>query len=161
MNAILLINIIQLFQQNYDSVEDEEFNLFLFTLLILSIIAICICVVIGIIITLLLLLLVFGLITAGALSGSILVGLNKKSFTAGFKTFVILFSTASSAMIGGLGFWLLNKLLHWWIQEVAICTGIVSGLLGGLALGFSVAFIIQKFTTFLKAKLVKSKLIKA
>ncbi|HEX8575412.1 MAG TPA: hypothetical protein VF677_03880 [Flavobacterium sp.] len=159
MKSIMLINTIQLFQQNYNSVEDEEFNLFLFSLLILGLIGIFICVSIGIIITLLLLLVVFGLITVGALSGSILVGLNKKSFTAGFKTFVIIFSTASSAIIGGLSFWLLNKLLHWWTPEIAICTGIVSGLLGGFALGFFAAFIIQKVTTFLKAKLVrKSKL---
>lgn len=155
MKSILLLNITQLFQQNHNGVEDEGFNLFLFSLLVLGLVAICICVFIDIVITLLLLLLVFGLITAGALSGSILVGLNKKSFTAGFKTFVILFSTAGSAIISGVGFWLLNKLLHWCSQEVAIFTGIVSGLLGGFALGFFASFIIQKVTTFFKARLVK------
>lgn len=136
--------------------DEEEFNLFLFSM-VGAFIVICICVGVGIVSTLLGLLLLFGLIAAGALSTSLLVGLNKKSFTTGFKTFVILFSTLSCTVLGGIGFYLLVKITHWMEIETATLSGLGIGLISGLILGFTLSYIIQKFTTYLKAKLGKYK----
>lgn len=132
---------------------EEEFNLFLFAILILGIIFICISVLIALLITILCLFAIFGFILVGAISTSILVGINKKSFTSGFKTFVTVFSTFAFGIIGIGSFWFLNKLLHWWSETKAITIGLSLGLISGLVTGLILAFVIKKLSTFLKAKL--------
>ena len=132
---------------------EEEFNLFLFAILILGIIFICISVLIALLIAILCLFAIFGFILVGAISTSILVGINKKSFTSGFKTFVTVFSTFAFGIIGIGSFWFLNKLLHWWSETKAITIGLSLGLISGLVTGLILAFVIKKLPTFLKAKL--------
>ena len=132
---------------------DEEFNLFLFAILILGIIFICISILIALIIAILCLFAIFGFILVGALSTSVIVGINKKSFTSGFKAFVTVFSTFAFGLIGIGSFWILNKLLHWWSETKAIIIGLSIGLLSGLIAGFLLAYLINKLSTFLKSKL--------
>lgn len=132
---------------------DEEFNLFLFAILILGIIFICISVLITLLIAILCLFAIFGFILVGALSTSVIVGINKKSFTTGFKTFVTVFATFAFGIIGIGSFWFLNKLLHWWSETKTIIIGLSFGLISGLITGLTMAFIIKKLSTFLKAKL--------
>ncbi|MEM0543080.1 hypothetical protein WFZ85_10660 [Flavobacterium sp. j3] len=132
---------------------EEEFNLFLFAILILGIIFICISVLIALLIAILCLFAIFGFILVGAISTSILVGINKKSFTSGFKTFVTVFSTFAFGIIGIGSFWFLNKLLHWWSETKAITIGLSLGLISGLVTGLILAFVIKKLSTLLKAKL--------
>jgi Flp pilus assembly protein protease CpaA len=135
--------------------DDEEFNLFLFAILVLGIIFICISVLIAVLIALLSLLIIFGFIAVGALSTSVLVGINKKSFTAGFRTFTIIFSTFSFGVIGTGAFWFFNRIVHWWSQSEAIIIGLSVGLASGFIAGISVAFLIKKLSTLLKNKLEK------
>ena len=95
----------------------------------------------------------FGLISVGILSASILVGVNKKSLATGFKTFLVSSSTIGGLVICGLGLWLLNKITHWWTTKTAIIIGATCGLLAGFIFGLLAFYILQQLTTFLKKKL--------
>ena len=107
----------------------------------------------GIVLTILALLIISGLISFGILSTSILVGLNKKSFATGFKTFIVLTSTIGGLLLGGTCFWLLNKVLHWWTVKTAIIIGGTCGLLSGLLFGILTFYILQRLTNYIKEKL--------
>ncbi|MES2573949.1 MAG: hypothetical protein V4572_03320 [Bacteroidota bacterium] len=135
---------------------EEEFNMFLFAILILGIIFICISALLAILAVLVLLSIIFGFITIGALSTSVLVGINKQSFTAGFRTFVIIFSTFAFAVIGSGSFWFFNRIVHWWSHTESIIIGLISGLISGCITGLLLAFLIKKFSSFLKNKLDKT-----
>ena len=108
----------------------------------------------GIVVTVLTLFILFGLITTGVLSVSVMVGLNKKSFMTGFKTFVITCSTVFSAMIMALSFFIYNKIVHWWSGEKAALIGVSIGLLAGFLLGNLVMVIVRRLTQFFKTKLL-------
>lgn len=140
-----------------NTVEEEEFNLFLFTLLVLGILFTIICVFIGIIIALIALFVISVLITLGTLSISILVGIYKKSVGSGFKVFVLIFSSIIFSLIGLLSFWVFNKIVHWWTQSQAIIIGVGIGLLSGLCTGLVLTYVIRKLVLFLKLKLERNK----
>jgi len=137
--------------------EDQEFDLFLLTLLIIGLVSMLVTIVIGIILTLVLLVVIFGLISFGALSASVIIGIHKKSVTKGFKTFVMVFSTLVSALLGTIIFYILNRIVHWGETGAAMLYGLFFGLLGGFLFGLLLAFTIQKFSQFLKAKLDRKK----
>ena len=103
--------------------------------------------------TLLFLLILFGLIGSGILSASVLIGLHKKSFTTGFKTFLVSTSTVGGLVFGLLGFWVLHKTVHWWSLQTGLIAGSLSGILGGFLFGLLAFYVIQKFTFFLKEKI--------
>jgi hypothetical protein len=107
----------------------------------------------GVMLTVLGLFIVFGLISFGVLSTSIIVGLNKKSFTKGFKTFLVLISTIGGLFFGGIFFGLLNIWLHWWTTKTAIIMGATCGLIGGLLLGLLAYYILQRLTNYFKERL--------
>lgn len=108
----------------------------------------------GIVIAVIALLILFGLIGTGILSASILVGLYNKSFTKGFKTFLVALTTIGGLIISSTGLWLLNKLVvHWFSSQTAIFIGSLVGLTAGWILGTLLFLIIQKLTAFLKAKI--------
>lgn len=132
---------------------DEEFNLFLFAILILGIIFICVSVLIALLLVAICLLIVFGLIALGALSASVLAGINKKSFTTGFKTFAIVFSTFAMAVLGSISFWALNRIVHWWSQSAAITIGLCAGVISGFITGATIGYLIKRLSSFLKNKL--------
>lgn len=126
-------------------------------MLILGIIFILISLLIALLIAILCLFAIFGFVLVGAISTSVIVGINKKSFTSGFKTFVTVFSTFAFGIIGIGSFWFLNKLLHWWNETKAITIGLSIGLISGLITGLILAFVIKKMSTFLKAKLERKR----
>ena len=135
----------------YAGTDDFSPGLAFFALLGLGFI--CLCVGVGIVITVGALLIIFGLISVGILSASILVGVNKKSLATGFKTFLVSSSTIGGLVICGLGLWLLNKITHWWTTKTAIIIGATCGLLAGFIFGLLAFYILQQLTTFLKKKL--------
>ncbi|MGC4041840.1 MAG: hypothetical protein QM710_13925 [Flavobacterium sp.] len=137
---------------------DGEFNLFLFTLLILGLIFIFISIIAAIVLAVLCLLIIFGCIGIGALSASVLIGISKKSFTTGFRWFVIIFSSLSLSLTGAGAFWFFNRITHWFSYEKAIIAGAVIGLISGVIAGICFAYIIRKVSTALKEKLEKRKL---
>ncbi len=108
----------------------------------------------GIVVAVLTLFIIFGLITTGVLSVSVMVGLNKKSFMTGFKTFVITCSTVFSALIMALFFFIYNKIVHWWSGEKAALIGICTGLIAGFLLGALLMLIVRRLTEFFKTKLL-------
>jgi hypothetical protein len=112
-----------------------------------------VCIGAGIFLATLVLLAVFGLVMLGVLSTSIIIGLNKKSFEKGSKTFIVLTSTIGGLLIGGTGFWLLNKVVHWWTPQTSILIGAGLGFLIGIGLGFLVFIILQRLTVYFKKSL--------
>jgi hypothetical protein len=108
---------------------------------------------VGIALTIVGLFIIFGLISFGVLSASVLVGLNKKSFTKGFKTFLVSYSSVCALLICSSGFWLLNKIYHWWTTVHAVSLGAFVGVLTGFTFGFLVFYTLRRVTTFLRKQL--------
>jgi len=133
--------------------ESDDFSPGLFFLTVIGLAFILVCVGVGIALTVMVLLILFGLVSFGILSTSFIVGLNKRSFAKGFKTFILLASTIGGLIFGGVGFWLLNKIIHWWTTKAAIINGLTSGLFAGLIFGFLAYYILQRLTTYFKRKL--------
>lgn len=138
-------------------VPDDEFNLFLFSILVVGIIVMLVFVAVGIILTILALVAIFGLISMGALSASLIVGIHQKSVTKGFKAFAIVFTTAASGFLGAVLFWLLNSILKWSTDLVAVGTGFSIGLISGFLTGIAIAYAIQKIAPILRSALDKQK----
>lgn len=111
------------------------------------------CVGAGIALTVIGLLIIFGLISFGILSASVLIGINRKSFALGFKTFLVSTSTIFGLLLCGLGFWILNQILHWWTTQTALTIGAALGLLAGLAFGLIAFYVLQRLTTYLRDQL--------
>ena len=148
-------------EQTYSNVptgteEYEDFAPGLAIFALFAFVFILVCVGAGIVLTVVGLLILFGFVGAGILSASILVGLNKKSFTKGFKTFLVSTTTIGGLLIGMTGFWILNKVTHWWTLKTTLFTGSITGLFTGLVLGLVAFYVIQKLTTYLKSKLKTS-----
>ncbi len=112
-----------------------------------------ICVGAGVVLTIIGLLIIFGLIGAGILSASVLVALYKKSIAKGFKLFLISTTTFCGLFIGAIGFYLFNKIVHWFTTQTALIIGTISGLLTGALLGFLTFFVFKNLTALLKSKL--------
>ena len=116
--------------------EDEEFNVFL-----ISIAGFFICAIIGVaiagtIIGLMILFGIFGLLSIGIISVSVVAGFYRRSFQYGFKSFVILVSTFAGTIIGAFGLLIIPRLLGYTISvEKALIVGALGGLVGGVILG--------------------------
>ena len=95
----------------------------------------------------------FGFISWGIVSTSLLVGLWKRSFTKGFKVFILLFSCFGGLLTGGLTFGAFNLILHWAKASVAILCGCATGAVCGLIFGYIAFYIIKKLIVFLMQKL--------
>ncbi|MFK7001014.1 hypothetical protein V3470_07595 [Flavobacterium oreochromis] len=159
----ILFFFIRLFTSSYELIQnpnndqyDEEFNLFLFAILAIGIVVSIFIIIIGIVLVLLILFAISALITMGALSTSLIIGLNKKSFTKGFKTFAMLICTLFSTVFGTLGFYIFNRIVHWYSNSTAIISGLVTGLVSGILFGLLATFTIQKISNYLKNKLKTS-----
>lgn len=107
---------------------------------------------VGIVIALAAFAFVSALISVGALSTSVIVGLNKRSFTKGFKTFIYLLPSGLGVLIGALGLVLLNMVMHWFSAGVATLIGAGAGLTAGLFIGYLLLFAIQRLTTHYKRR---------
>ena len=133
---------------------DDEFNVFL---LAIAIAFICIVVgstLVGTMVVTLGLLALFGLVTAGILSAGILVGLYRKSVSAGFKTFMAVSGCVCGVVIGEIAFYLINRMYHLHLSGVAVFgIGGFCGLVGGMLLGIVVFMLIRAFLKFCRAKL--------
>lgn len=107
----------------------------------------------GIVLTVTGLFIIFGLVSAGILSTSIVVGLYKKSFMKGFKTLIVLASTIIGLLAGVLSFWLIHKIINWLTTQASIISGAACGLLGGFVFGHFAFYILRGLTTYFKQKL--------
>jgi hypothetical protein len=117
--------------------EDDEFNIFLLVFAIGVIGAIIGAVIIGAFAAVLFLLLLFVFVTMGIISASVIVGLYKKSFESGFKSFIMILSAVTGVILGAGAFWAINKIFRLGISDV---TTIIAGSLGGLIAGFIISY---------------------
>ena len=133
---------------------DDEFNLFL---LAIGLAAICIIIgatIVGSTAAILFLLLLFTLVSAGILSAGILVGLYRRSISAGFKTILTLVCSITMTTGGAISFWMINRLFHIELTtSTALLIGAFSGLIGGLLLSFTLNGIIRIFLNYCRQKL--------
>ncbi|MCP1252624.1 hypothetical protein NK212_12250 [Elizabethkingia sp. S0634] len=125
---------------------------FLVAMLLMGALVFFILGVIGIILGLLLILIVIFLISAGIISTSLLVGLQQKSLSKGFKTFFISVSILGSTIASVILFLFINTVKNWWQTDTAIIAGIVSGIASGWILGVIMFTASKKLVLFLKNK---------
>ena len=91
---------------------------------------------------------------AGVLSAGVLVGLYKRSVTAGFKTVLLLACSLGGILVGSGGFFAVNRLFHLHIaSRTVLFTGAGGGLLAGLLLGLIAFALIRAVLSALKQRL--------
>jgi hypothetical protein len=133
---------------------DEDFNLFL---LVFGITFVCVmigAVLAGSIAVMGFLLILFALISAGVASTGILVGLYRRSLSAGFGTILYIGCGGAGMLAGAPTFWLINRLFQMHLApRTAALTGACSGLLGGLLLGIVLFSLIRLFLDYCRQKL--------
>lgn len=111
---------------------DEEFNLFLLAMLSVGVFAMMGATIIGAVVASLILFFLFALIAVGVLSTSVAIGLYKRSYAAGFKSFLIILFTVMCAGIGYTGALIAGTLFELPISaSTAALTGAIGGFLGG------------------------------
>ncbi len=131
---------------------ENDFAPGLFFMLIFGVILIFLCIGAGIVLTIFLIIAFFALLSLGFLSISVVVAINKQSFTQGFKVFVWTLTTLFATATLTVGTGVLNHIFHWWSIETALTIGAISGFISGLLLGYILTLIIQKLTQILKSR---------
>jgi hypothetical protein len=131
---ILLISFTAFAQE---SANDEEFNIFLMLLLTIFVCGMFGAAVVGAMIASLLAVTVFCLTVFGIVSTSIVVGVYKKSLSAGFRTFLLIFFGISCGVCGAA----IAVLAQYFFRiassfSIALGGGLIGGLLGGILLTF-------------------------
>lgn len=128
---------------------DDEFNPAFIVLAVIFLVIMFGSIIIGAIVSAILLLLVFALVSAGILSTSLLVGLYKRSFSAGFKTFLVFSCAIAGSTFGALAIALINHFFHFhWNHPTTVLIGAGSGLAGGILLGLVVFSMIRLFVHY-------------
>jgi hypothetical protein len=131
-------------QQTAPPVEDEKFNLFLFSLAFMFVCALMGAAIIGALTAILILSLIFGLVTMGIISTSVVVGIYKRSIGAGFATFMYFAFCISCMAISTGGLFLVKFFVTIpYTNFTLLLTGLGSGLLAGLILGFCTYKLLQ------------------
>lgn len=129
------INFIGLFSPYIiDSFKNDDD--FLVVLLIMGAIFFAIVGIIGVVLCLLFILLLIGLITAGILSTSVLIGIQQKSISKGFKTFFLSVSMVGCTIVAIIFFWFVNSVKEWWDTNISIVIGVFCGVFWRLYFGF-------------------------
>lgn len=130
-----LIHITAFGQGDYDPAADEEFKIFLMVMLTVFVCGVLGAAFVGALVAGLLAAAVFGLISVGILSTGIVVGVYKRSTTAGFKT-VLLISFGLVCGICGAVLAVIAQ-YNWNIASssvMAASLGLAGGVLGGVFL---------------------------
>lgn len=125
-------------QSNSTPADEEEFNLFLFSMLVIFFCVMIGAAIIGAMLAALFLSFVFSLMALGVLSTSIAIGLYKKSFSTGFKSFIMIIFGISCSAIGGIGLLLVNHFFDLHVSSAtSVLIGISSGSVGGLLMAIA------------------------
>lgn len=141
-------------QGDMQPARDDEFNLFLFSLMVIFLCAMISAAIVGAIIAFFVLFFLFALIALGVLSTSIAIGLYKKSFSAGFKSFLMILFGSCCSIIGGIGLFLSNYLINLSMSTVtSIFIGIFAGLIGGVLMTIATLRLFQFIIKTLTQKL--------
>ncbi|HWK04350.1 MAG TPA: hypothetical protein VNS58_11995 [Puia sp.] len=133
---------------------DDEFNMFLLVLAITFFSVVIGAVIVGSFAAVLLLFFLFGLVSAGILTASLIVGLYTRSFSAGFKTLLVIVCSLGGIAAGSIALLLVNRIFRLHLSHTAaIGSGAAGGLVGGILLGLSISFIVRLLTDYFRKKL--------
>jgi hypothetical protein len=136
-----------------DESYDDDFAPGLLFFALIGIGLIFLCVGIGVVLAAIVLLILLGLVATGILSISVLVGLTKRSFGAGFKVFIFTSTCTGGLIIGTSAFYLLNYLLdRHFTNSTTLITGLVCGLVGGVLLGQIIHLTLQRLTNYARRR---------
>jgi hypothetical protein len=142
------------FPQVDNSIPDDSFNLFLFSLLMIFVCVMIGAAIIGAMAAALLLFFLFTLITIGVLSSSVAIGLYKRSFSAGFKSFLMILLGFTCSVIGIVGLVIINILFALHLQTgTLLIIGPISGFMGGILIAIATYRIFQWFIKIAAQKL--------
>jgi hypothetical protein len=138
LSLLPLIAVSQVTDQQTPPADDLPFNLLLLGILALFFCAMIGAAIVGAAVAALVLFFLMALVTLGLLSTSVLVGLYKRSFQAGFKTFLYTLFGGSCSLIGGGGLWIAGQLVDLPLTPAYhIVIGGVAGLLGGILMALA------------------------
>jgi hypothetical protein len=141
-------------QAGVDPRPDDEFNVFLLAVAIAFVCIVVGAILVGTLVVTLALLVIMGLVSAGILSAGMLVGLYRKSISAGFKTVVAITGCVSGILIGEVAFYFINRIYHLHLSGVAVLLiGGFCGLVGGMILGMVLFRLIRIILNYCRAKL--------
>jgi len=130
----------------------DDFSMGIAFFLLIGVVFSLICIGIGIVLAVLVVLFLVGLISMGLISGSVVIGLYKKSFLKGLKAFIRLSVITGGLLTGTAGLWTLNKFTHWWTTKSAIITGAAAGMLSGYILSVFIFFLFRRVQAYLKVQ---------
>ncbi|MBC9929977.1 hypothetical protein [Chitinophaga qingshengii] len=108
--------------------------------------------VIGIVLALLFVSMVILLISGGIISASVLVGLQQKSVSKGFKAFLLSVSIVGSTIVSVVFFLFINTVAEWKQLNGSILGGVAFGIGSGWVLGLVMFAAAKKLVLFLKSK---------
>jgi hypothetical protein len=133
--------------------EDDDFDLFLL-LFGITVVSFTLGVAAtGALVATLILLCIAALAAAGVVSTSIIVGMYRRSFAAGFSTFLFIICSIGGMIAGAGSFWLAATLFKLNVSHsTALTAGIVSGFLAGILLAFALVKIARGITSYYKKK---------
>lgn len=130
-----------------------DISAFLILFFVIPLIIITSCLVLGAVAVIAILFIFFAMVTAGFIATPVIVALYERSFTKGFRVFILLLSTAGGVAVGMITLWILNTIYQWHTAATAIGLGMLTGLVTGVSFGFVTLYIVKRLTTYFKAKL--------
>lgn len=134
--------------------DDGEFNLFLLSLLTIFFCSMFAAAILGAVIAMFIFLLLFALITIGVLSTSVAIGLYKKSFSAGFKSFLMILLGSGCAVISAIGLFIADYFFQLPISTFAIViVGLMSGATGGIIMAIAMHRVIRTILKIITQRL--------
>ena len=124
-----------------DQMDEKSF------LILLAMVMISVCLglmLTGFLASMLLLIITIAMTSAGIISTAIVVGLYKKSVSAGFKTLFTLASAIGGAVVGIAGLFFINEIFSFHFTRSTIAwAGLAGGLIGGILLALIIIHIIR------------------
>lgn len=125
---------------------------FLVWLLLMGALFFLLALIVGTALVIIFFLILFFLATGGILSASVLVGVQQRSVSKGFKTLFLSISILGSTIISLIFFLIVNSMKDWWENNIAIFAGILCGVLSGWLLGLLIFEATKKLAILIKDK---------
>jgi hypothetical protein len=140
--------------KEYDPAKDDEFNIFLLSLATIFVCAMIGAAIVGAFAAAITLFFLFALIAVGVLSTSVAIGLYRRSFSAGFKSFLMILFGIGCSFVGALGLLLADKFFDLPLSSSSsLLVGLLGGLIGGLVLAIASWNVIRWVIKLLTKKL--------
>lgn len=148
--ALIISNFFRIKFYLIDSFRNDDD--FLAVLLLMGALVFLLAIIFGIVLILIILFIIVSFIGGGIISASVLVGLQQKSMSKGFKTFILSLSILGSTVLSVFAFWCINSIKDWWNPEISVIAGIICGVFAGWLLGLFFFHAASKMAEFLRNK---------